>query len=180
MTYQFLGNTNNLIDWDNFIEDIKKQNGYPNCLARSNEDFDEKMPYHMLLKSANINWNNVKWTDYNLEIENQIVKIFSGVVKSKMLRCFVSKVDPGVCVPTHWDEGDIELIKHSDKNRISRYICFIQDPQPGHVFVVENECFYDVTKGSIFKWGKHTDFHSTANTGFSSHYIFHFLGEDYL
>jgi hypothetical protein len=50
---------------------------------------------------------------------------------------------------------------------------------PGHLFVVEDHGFYKVTKGSVYKWNNHKDFHSAANTGFQSHYIFHFLGEDY-
>lgn len=179
MKHEFICNTESLIDWDTLLKNLDKEEILPNQLARSDDDFDSEILYHELLKSANINWSNVKWTDYNLEnTKTDIVLKFSELVNSKMLRCFVSKVDPGVCVPTHWDEGDVRFYSEADKSRMSRYVCFIQDPKKGHFLEVEDHCFYLVPKGSVYKWSNYNDFHSAANTGFESYYLFHFLGED--
>jgi hypothetical protein len=181
MNPKFICITDSLINWDDFLLNLHNEDLIPNCLARHDNDFNEQgEPYHTWLKNANYNWSNVKWTDYNLEnTKTNVIEKFSNLVNSRMLRCFISKVDPGVAVATHWDEGDIKFYDVADKEKISRYTCFIQEPMPGHLFVVEDYCFYKVTKGSVYKWNNHKDFHSAANTGFQSHYIFHFLGEDY-
>jgi hypothetical protein len=179
MEHKFICNTEHLINWDDLILNIEEEEVLPNLLARSNDDFDPTVSYHMQLKNANINWSNVKWTDYNLEnTKTDVVDKFSKLVNSRMLRCFISKIDPGVCVPTHWDEGDVRFYDSANKENFSRYICFIQDPAPGHMMVVENHCFHFMPKGAVYKWSNYTDFHSAANTGFKSYYLFHFLGED--
>lgn len=179
MKHELIGNTGSLVDWDNFIANLNEADAKPTCMARSNDDFNLEVEFHRWLKAANINWSNVKWTDYNLEdTTTSIVEDFSKLVNSKMLRCFISKVDPGVCIPSHWDESDVKYYNIAKKENISRYVCFIQPPKAGHLLTVEDHCFYYVPQGSIYKWSNHFDFHSAANTGFESYYLFHFVGED--
>jgi hypothetical protein len=180
MKHSYICNTELIIDWEHFLLNLHQEEKLPNWLAKTPDELDNNVYYHRLLKNANINWDNVNWTDYNLEnSKTGIAEKFSKIVNSKMLRCFISKIDPGISVVTHWDEGDVKFYDKADVSKISRYTCFIQDPKPGHMFAVDSHCFYYMPKGVVYKWANHTDFHSAANTGFESYYLFHFLGEDY-
>ena len=173
--------TSGIIDWNAFLSTIDKTTDVvSNCLLRHDNDIDDSLPnYWFDLIDAGYNWSNVKWTDYNLDGTHEVVKKFSKLVNSKFIRCFVSKVDPGIGVPMHQDHGDEEYTSKFDRNKMSRYTCFIKEPSFGQTFIVDKHCFYNEEKHKIVKWNNFQNFHATFNVGYESHYIFHFLGEDY-
>lgn len=186
---KFICNTD--IDWNLFIDELSKLESLPNflydvdCTLDDNlkDEFNDELylesdpkDFNKKMLNAKYNWNTIKWTDYNLEDE-PIAELMSNLLSVKMLRCFVSKVDPGHIVAVHWDEGDVRFRSEADHDKMIRYVCFIKDMKPGQTFVVGDTCFYNEKQGAVYSWDKYTDFHSTANASTEPHYMFHLLGE---
>jgi hypothetical protein len=189
---KFICNTNNFINWNNFIETIDYHGSVmPNFLFDVSKTIEENLvievpegkglptdDYTSIENTTRspFNWHSVNWTDYNLE-HSAIVDKISLYLEVNVLRSFVSKVDPGICVPLHWDIGDVQFRTKDNLDKIFRYTCFIRPPVAGQTFSVDQHCFYNEKEGNLYEWNHYTDVHSTFNASTEPHYIFHLVGE---
>ena len=184
---RFIINTSDIIDWDKIIKICNDRNDGDRNTVTSVVDRSEAGEEGELLnryrKLIN-NWINagykleeIEWWDYypgvhfDIEIQNKI----SEIIKATPRRVFISKVYPGKFVPWHWDIEDKEEEWLLQGNLV-RYVIFIQKPQIGHMFPLENKCFYNINQGELWQWDNYTDWHAGVNLGTVPHYLFHFLG----
>ena len=185
---KYIGTTKNLIDWDSVIKQIIPRTGDYNSVksvvdrSESNWADDPSLlgSYHEIIgtwQKANYDLNNIEWWDYypeqhyDLDIQNK----FADIVNSEPLRVFISEVMPGQCVPYHWDVEDHEE-EWLKLGQLVRYVCFIDKPRFGHVFILEQECFYNVEQHLIYQWDHYRNHHAGTNCGTEPYYLFHFLG----
>lgn len=189
-----VGTTENIIDWDKVIETIVPKSGDFNTpqavIDRSSGELDDKTDptsrrlasyYQGIMdtwREANYDFKNIQWYDYypgehfDIEVQNK----FADLVNADPLRVFVSEVWPGHCVPYHWDVEDNEE-EWLAKGELVRYVAFMQkEPGFGHVFILEDQCFYNVPQHEIYKWDSYRSFHAGTNCGEFPYYLFHFLG----
>jgi hypothetical protein len=146
MPYPFR-TTKNYIDWDKIIRSIVPMSGDKNTVAlvvdRSEPVATELViEYRTIIKTwqdANYDLEKIEWYDYypgdhfDVEIQNTFAKIVEAVPK----RVFISEVMPGRCVPYHWDVEDEEK-EWLKEGKLVRYVCFIDKPKFGHVFLFKN------------------------------------------
>jgi hypothetical protein len=140
----------------------------------------ETKGYQEILSSwidAGYNFDAIKWTNYypgkhfSQDIETELAQ----ELNVKPLRSWISRIDPGYTAPWHWDVDDDEE-KYLAQGSIVRYSIFIQDGKPGQVFMLENESYYNQTKGTVVKWDNYKAWHAGANAGLSPKYMYHLLG----
>jgi hypothetical protein len=189
---KFICDTNDMVDWDEFIATIEQQGEVvPNFLFDTSKTVEEnlilELPEENFLPTdkresiseivkAPFDWTLVNWTDYCLGF-SPVVRKISSYLNVKVLRAFATKVDSNICVPIHWDIGDVRFRTKNNLTRMVRYICFIHDTFPGQTFCVDQHCFHNEKQGSLYEWDHYTDFHSTFNGSDQPHYLFHLLGE---
>jgi hypothetical protein len=90
----------------------------------------------------------------------------------------VTRLIPGRFAPWHWDIRDSETIErfNSHGKPIVRLHVHMNKPEPGHVFVVEDYCFYNEPQGSMYKWPSWSCYHAGANCGLTPKYQFSIIG----
>jgi hypothetical protein len=179
--------TENLIDWDVLLSKIVHQSGDPISMETVLDKSDAANNNSELLKSyltiadtwksAGYNLKNVKWFDYypGEHFDKSVETKFEKLVNAKARRVWISEIMPGMTAPYHWDVEDHEDTWLAEGDLV-RYTCFIEKPTDGHIFVLDDQHFYNATQHSIIKWNHYKQYHAGANCGFTPFYLFHFLG----
>lgn len=202
--HEFIGSTEGLIDWDEVIALCKSatdadHNSVSAVVDRVEEhvgsgeafgDYKEHMTqddikdltgsYYDLIdiwKAAGYRIEDIEWYDYypGQHFDISVRDKFAELVQAKPLRVFISEIHPGKYVPYHWDIEDCEK-EWRELGELVRYVCFIQDQKPGHIFTLDEHCFYNEAKHNVYRWNTRKDWHAGANCGFEPYYLFHFLG----
>jgi len=185
---KLVGSTEGLISWDKVIADIQHHIGDYNTVTtvvdrsegQHKQDDKKLSQYREIIDTwtnAGYDLSKIEWWDFypgehfDIEVQNIFEKMFNIIPR----RVFISKVLPGTNVPYHWDVEDKED-KWLDEGGLVRYVCFIDEPKFGHVLILEDECFYNIEKHSIFKWDYYRSYHAGTNCGTEPYYLFHFLG----
>ena len=184
----YIGTTKDLIDWDSIVLGITPRTGDYNSVksvvdrSESNWEDDPALlgSYHEIIgtwQKAKYDLNNIEWWDYypGEHFDIAVQTKFASLVNAEPLRVFVSEVMPGQCVPYHWDIEDHEA-EWLKLGSLVRYVCFIDKPQFGHVFILGEECFYNAEQYQVYKWDNYRDYHAGTNCGSEPYYLFHFLG----
>lgn len=157
MSAKYLGNCSHLVDFDLLV----------NKLLRSREDalgptqtFNSKTEH--LMRAGYVhhrNGGNVKWKMYYPETsfdKSVISNIIEFANIPSYTSAWISRVDPGCCVPPHSDS-----MKAVEKNY--RMHVFLEDSIIGHVFYLENQYFLNYKKGDVFLWNDPAAIHGAAN-----------------
>ena len=181
-----LGNTGNLIDWDSFIsqlETIDPMVGYQYDEDRAESidpailDTQEawtKAGYNIKDTSKN---SPIAWEAWysGLHFDNTIQDLICDMLNlTPVDHTMVTRLVPGRFAPWHWDIKNEETVARleSYNKPIVRLHIHMNKPQPGHVFVVGDHCFYNEQQGSIYKWPSWRSYHAGANCGLVSKYQF--------
>jgi hypothetical protein len=88
---------------------------------------------------------------------------------------WISSIRPGKCIPWHRDLENLEK-EWQKEGELVRYTVFLNDPEIGQFFVVDDQCFHMIPKGSIYKWSQWNYYHLGSNTGRSKKYLLHIIG----
>lgn len=188
----YVCNTASDINWSAIIDKILVDGGHPNFLSTGNLDEDQNIDEYFAeekyltsdidnweehVERAGYNWKSIRWIDFEMvAIDPNLVRQFETIVGASCLRCFISKVDPGVAVSMHWDEGDVQYRTPDNIEQIYRYTCFINEPVVGQTLIVNGRCFHNEKFGNVYRWGHYTDFHGCYNISSEPQYLLHFLG----
>lgn len=179
--------TKNLIDWNGIISNISPASGDPismsAVLGKSTQSkFDKNLmsDYEEISETwvnAGYNLLNIKWYDYypGEHFDKSVETAFEDVVNARARRVWISELMPGMTSPYHWDVEDFEK-QWLEEGELVRFTCFIEPATDGHIFVLEDQHFYNPEQHQIIKWKNHRQYHAGANCGFKPFYLFHFLG----
>ena len=123
-------------------------------------------------KLANYPEHMIKWNNYypgqhfTTELDELICKKFNIGYR----RSWISSIDPGYSAPWHWDvEDDPE-----DYEGPLRFSIFLQDGEPGHIFILGKEdCFYNMKAGQGIKWHRFNEYHIGMNAVLTPKYMYH-------
>jgi hypothetical protein len=182
MKANYLGNIQHIFDCDLLIEQIKDRQGE---IHRSNIDLPpDNLNYEKHLELKNLataagydNNGAMEFHHYKpgVDFDDAFVDIFSNFVQAKPLVTFVSRINPGKCVPWHWDIDQFEE-ENTKKGELVRCHLHLSKPYPGHVFLLEDHAFYNVDQGSVYQWHNGKSWHAGMNCGFVPKYLFSFRG----
>lgn len=182
MSKIFVGNCNNIIDWNAVIV---------SCTAHtvptqhinvdvdpSSELYDDFLEQRQLAEQAGYTTNDaIEFRHYyaNEHFDISVSEKFAEFVNATHLMSFVSEVRPGKCVPWHWDINP-RRSEHKNFDNLVRYVCFINTPKPGHVFMVEDQAFYCEQQGNVYQFPDIRSWHAGANAGLEPKFLYTFTG----
>lgn len=166
---KFLGNCKHVIDWDRVILDCSKAKGEVRPLDSDKKGIDE-------IKSV---WENngyipaqaggsAEWImhypghSFDLSVVDKFCEFYS--IES-YTSCWISEVRQGFCVPWHFD-----IMPVCENAR--RIHCHIGVPDPGHIFIIDNEHYLSQQQGNAFEWKNIKAWHSGVNIGTARKYLF--------
>lgn len=179
---KYIGNINDIIDWDSVIREIKERpanhTGPDNSLA----DHSGIVGFQEILDK----WNSVgvktvkeggtnNWDMYLLDFNKYVVDTFSDYVNADVMFAWIANIHPGNMAHWHWDTSSKEDMFDAIPN-IVRYCCFVTDYVPGHVFMTANHAFSNYHKGDVWQWPDRKLWHGGVNFGLEEKYMMHFIG----
>lgn len=176
---KLIANTEDRINWNSVILKCLESKGTtmiydPSCFP----DTQEFRYLDELWQQAGYKYqdNNIEWINYFKEdFGLDVVDTFENIVDVRPLMVWVSRIRPGKMAPWHFDaHKDIEHFKQ--KGELIRFTCYIQDPQHGHVSIVDNETVYRPAKGNIYQWPKYDAWHCGMNGGLTDKFMFNYWG----
>ena len=166
----YIGNCRHKFDCDTLIQKLQDQ---PVDVSHGHMELDPSNPYYAeymsqtsILEKAGYNKTSVEYRHYkageqfSMEYATQLGEIVGCVP----LMCWISEIRPGKCTPWHWDINPWEE-EHKKKGELVRYFCFLSKPQPGHIFVTEQDAYYNEPQGSIYQYSTIRDWHAGSNVG---------------
>lgn len=168
-------------DCDSLILTLKKHNVEPSHghmkLDPENFYYNEYVNQTRQLENAGYDERSVEYRHYQggVHFDNVYVEQIATLVDAKPVLCWVSEVSPGKCVPWHWDINPWEK-EHEKLGTLVRYFCFLSKPEPGHIFVTENECFYMEEQGTVYQYPHIHAWHAGSNVGLTPKYLLTFTG----
>jgi hypothetical protein len=171
----FLGNTENIIDWDKIINDIKDQPGRKVDLINWNNPLFLKIKD--LFSSGNYNMSSAEWINYypGKDFSESVNAVFGNFVKHpNVIRSWISRINPGKTAPWHWDVDDNEE-QYLQQGKLVRFTCKIGIHDPGHITVIGDHVLYNNRSGDVFQWPEHRAWHGSANAGLVPKYQFNYL-----
>ena len=184
---KYICNTGNIIDWEAVVKKCQDStegdhNTVTSVVDRSEATAEGEMlgRYQFVIntwRDAGYNLKEIEWYDYypgqhfEIEVQDKIAEIVNCIPR----RVFVSEVHPGKIVPWHWDIEDKED-EWLAEGALERYVVFMQKPQVGHIFPLEDKCLCNRPQGDLWQWDNYKDWHAGINLGLEPHYLFHFLG----
>jgi hypothetical protein len=182
MTLKYLGNTQQLINWQSVVEDLKNTKpGYVGPRHSKNDNIIgiremakkwKEAGHKLIADNGTSGWDMFFPKQH---FDESIVTGFSDFVNADVISCWISVIHPGNMTPWHWDCNDNEEEYQKIKN-IIRVTCNISKPQVGHVSMVEDECLYFQEQGNVWQWPDRTSWHGGINCGLTPKYLFNFFG----
>lgn len=184
---KFIGNCNDLIDWDSVIRDIEKAT--PDYIGPLHEVGDgETVPgvdevvgqlrdagYKKINEGGNAGWDMFfPGSSFDEAVAQKFME-FVGM--DDYINCWVSRVLPGDVAPWHWDITDDPATLEAENNgNMRRFHCHIDKPKPGHIVIVDNMCLYNQNQGNVWQWPERKSWHAGANAGLEPKYLFNIWG----
>jgi hypothetical protein len=181
---EFVGNCCHIIDWNEIVESLSSQK--PAYVGPRHRENDPIKGISEIAKSWNqagyviaADGGTAGWDMFFPErnFDQSIVETFSNFVGIKPVSAWISRVNPGMFAPWHWDANDSEEEYNKMPNML-RFSCHVSKPSPGHVFIVEDTCLYNQAQGNIYKWPSRKSFHGGANCGLTPKYLFNIFGSN--
>lgn len=146
--------------------------------ARWNQDTPGYSEVYTLWKDSKFNIASIQWINYYPEkdFSQSIVDDaaeFLGL--NGVHRAWISKIDPGYFAPWHWDVDDNEK-EYLKKGPIKRYSITMTNPAMGHIFILEDNYYFNKMSGTVIKWNDYKQWHAGINGGLSPKLMFHIIG----
>jgi hypothetical protein len=178
---RFIGNNSLIIDWDRVIKDLENQSPeYVGPGHSFDDDIEElkdiksiwKNSYSILSDGGTVGWDMFF---PGKQFDQKVADVFCDFVELDSPKSvWISRIWPGNLAPVHWDVNSNE--QGIGNLNYYRYHCHIQEPKIGHIFIVDNELYYQKNKGDTFLWKSRKSWHAGANCGLSPKYIFNAWG----
>lgn len=103
-----------------------------------------------------------------------IIYFLDNYLGTICLQSWVNELRPGEFLPLHKDDDNKDHLE--ELGTIEMYCVHIGDPDPGHLFFLENHCCYMEPPGTVYKWDNRFSLHGGANIGYTNKYILLYLG----
>ena len=115
---------------------------------------------------------NTSTSIQNTPLSSITKSLFVGA--PRMIKSWISKIYPGKTAPWHWD-WDVDWKKYTEQGNPVRFTAMINEPAPGHVFIVGDEALYNEKQGDVHKWPDFKSYHGGTNCGLVPKFNFNYL-----
>jgi hypothetical protein len=178
MAVKFIGNCSH-INWQELTDGLSIPDGYEKLYgSNSNQYIEGYDEVSALWKQAGYDKiNSVKWTSFfpGVHFPVTFIEQFEQFTNTVCARAWVSCIEPGYSIPWHKDyEMDDDFLKKYGTP--IRMLCHISAPKPGHIFILDDHCFYMEELGNIYEWSDWKDWHGGVNIGFEPKFLLNFVG----
>lgn len=177
----YIGNCSSLFDCNDIINEIKQHSVEP---SHGHMELDPSNPYYNdyvlqteMLRNAGYDDTTVEYRHYQSgkHFDNRYKEMIGDIVGAVPLLCWVSEIRPGKCTPWHWDINPWEE-EHKKLGSLVRYFIFLTPPAPGHIFVTEDDSYYNEEQGSIYQYSDVHAWHAGTNVGLVPKMLLTFTG----
>jgi hypothetical protein len=182
---KFLGNIADKYDFWKIVQDVKTSDGYSEWDYLF-KDIDKKISnmhlypdadWAMPLHSAGYQepmWNGIGYSP-GIQFDGEVIKVLDKMFGTICTQCWINKLPIDRLAAAHKDRDGREevLLK---LGTLVRYHVHLGDPDPGHVFWVENKCHYMEKHGNCYKWENYLSLHGGSNTGYTDKLIMIYRG----
>lgn len=182
MPVKFIGNLSDKFDCDQIIAQCLEHSGEIHKgviqLPVDHPEYESFSILDKMAKSAGYYENDaMEFRHFKPEFhfDQKFVDIFSEFVGATPLVTFVSEIKPGKMAPWHFDIDPNDK-ENRKKGQLVRYHLHLSKPQPGHVFIIDQEVLYNIPQGNIYQWENVFDWHAGTNCGIVPKYLFSFKG----
>lgn len=178
----FFGNLNDQIDFEGLLRSLKS--GYQEEFYAFDKDGNVQDDVTPGDKEYVEKINKAGYTDpvgrdmmyyphyhFDKNLVHQLDEIFGSICTM----CWINQALPGRVIIPHQDYDDREQILEA-YGTIVRYHVHIGEPQPGHVFILNDHAYYMEKQGNCYLWDHHKDWHSASNSGLIPKYILGYRG----
>jgi hypothetical protein len=143
----------------------------------NNPFYNDYLKQTEMLKLAGYDNNAVEYRHYQSgkHFDSDVSNVLGKLVSATPLMCWISEIRPGKCTPWHWDINPWEE-EHKKLGQLVRYFCFLSKPAPGHIFVTEQDAYYNESQGAIYKYADVRDWHAGTNVGLVPKFLLTFTG----
>jgi len=172
----YIGNCQDKFNCNDLIEEIKNQTVDPfhGFMEFKPTDlfYEDYVKQTEMLKAAGYDDSTVEYRHYQSgqHFSVDYTNMIAEVVNATPIMCWISEIRPGKCTPWHWDMNPWEN-EHKKLGTLVRYICFLSEPKPGHIFVTEKDAYYNEPQGSIYQYEDIHSWHAGANVGLTSKFL---------
>jgi len=167
------------VNWDSVINSLELQQGVSITADPSKWNLDTPgyTDIYKIWQDSKFNPNAIKWINFYPEqhYSKEIIDNLAEGLNIRVLRSWISKIEPGYFAPWHWDVDDNEE-EYLQGGDIVRYSVFIEPPAMGHVFIINDDYYFNMPQGKIVKWNNYKDWHCGINGGLKPKYMLHILG----
>ncbi len=175
---RYIGNCSSLINWDLVIKDLEDQQpayigpkhkqGDPIPELTEVTDLWNRAGYKTVKEGGTVAWDMFFPGD---NFDPKLLDRFADFVGAPgYTTAWISRIWPGHFAPQHWDVNDNE----SALPDIRRFHCHIGHPEFGHVFIADQQCFYNQAQGATYEWSSRKLWHAGTNCGLTPKYILNF------
>lgn len=177
----YVGNCQDKFDCNKFIQQLQTQQVEP---YHSFIKLDPNNPYYDDIQSQNDELEQAGYTSDSVEYRHYqsgthfdltYTQLLGEIVGCTPLMCWVSEIRPGKCTPWHWDVNPWEH-NHMKQGKLVRYFCFLSKPQPGHIFLTENDAYYNESQGAIYQYESIHSYHAGSNVGLTPKFLLTLTG----
>jgi len=182
---EFIGNCNNIINWDRVIADCQHSGPH-----HEGPDFgwEAELPQLVEIKGLWEKWykpaadgGTVAWESFfpGKQWRQRDADAFCDFVGlTEPVSVWISRIMPGCFAPVHWDvQSDENTYIPEEEYLFKRFHCHITNPNPGHFFVVDETAFYNEDKGNVYKWQSRKSWHAGSNCGLAPKYLLNAFGK---
>ena len=182
---KYIGNCSEAVNWNEVLQCLSQhqpeKHGYNNPYG-IDHDYHDIDPLHLKgietykdRQEAVEFFTYVNGKEYSMDVNSK----FAEWLGCKPFLSWISRIDPGRCVPPHIDYDDVIMLEEAgipEENWV-RYHCHISEPEIGAVLMLEDGSSYHMEKqGDVFQWPSVKSVHSGMNAGWKSKYLFNFIG----
>jgi hypothetical protein len=135
-------------------------------LDPSNPFYSEYVSQTKMLQDAGYDESTVEYRHYQSgkHFDKKYQEVLGNLVGATPIMCWVSEIRPGKCTPWHWDINPWEE-EHKKLGTLVRYFCFISPPTAGHVFVTQDDAYYNEVQGAVYQYSHIHAWHAGTNVG---------------
>jgi hypothetical protein len=109
-----------------------------------------------------------------VHFDSDIIYFLDKKLGTYCVQAWVNRLEPGQFMPLHIDNDKKDhLLEYGE---LESYSIHIGEPQPGHLFFIENHCHYMEPSGEMYKWNDRFSLHGGANIGYTTKYILIYQG----
>jgi hypothetical protein len=183
---KFIGNFSNIVNCEKILNQVKQKDGHKktgkspygkNTILTQELESGIDEFFSRWKKAGYYDGDSVEWINFypDQDFDKTLLEILFDTIGVTPKNIWISSIQPGKCVPWHWDI-ETKSKEWENEGTLVRYSLFLDQPEIGQIFILQNDCFHMCDQGSVYKWNLWNDYHIGVNVGFSQKYMLHIVG----